>query len=265
LIGGVVVAVAAGIAIAAAAGSGAHTVHPAVRAPASASLVAALRSIPAGVFDSVGPGRATAPPLPIHGAPLVADGKPEIVYIGAEYCPFCATERWPLVIALSHFGTFSRLQTTHSALRDRFPGTQTLSFHGAQYSSPWISFVAVETRTNEPRGNDYARLDPVSPAQRQLFATYDKPPYVSSASSGGIPFIDFGGRYLIDGATYDPAVLQGRSLQQIATALRDPSSPIGQGAIGAANTITATICLLTQNQPASACTDTVQQLEGAVG
>jgi hypothetical protein len=108
-------------------------------------------------------------------------------------------------------------------------------------------------------------LDQVSPAQRQLFATYDKPPYVSSASSGGIPFIDFGGNYLIDGATYDPAVLEGKSQQQIATALRDPSSPISQGAIGAANTITATICLLTQNQPASACTDTVQQLEGAIG
>jgi hypothetical protein len=235
------------------------------RTPASAQLVAAMGSIPKNVFDRVGPGRAIAPPIPITGAPLIAGGKPELLYIGAEYCPFCATERWPLVIALSHFGTFSHLQTTHSATDDVFPGTPTFSFHGARYSSPWISFTAVETHTNELLGNDYVPLDRLSPAQQRLFSTYDNPPYVSSDSSAGIPFVDFGGKYLIDGATYDPAVLQGKNLQQIADSVRDPTSPIGQGAIGAANLITATICRLTGDRPASACTDTVQQLEGALG
>jgi hypothetical protein len=32
-----------------------------------------------------------------------------MLYIGAEYCPYCAAERWPLVMALSKFGTFSNL------------------------------------------------------------------------------------------------------------------------------------------------------------
>ena len=27
-------------------------------------------------------------------------GKPEIVFVGAEYCPYCAAERWPIVMAL---------------------------------------------------------------------------------------------------------------------------------------------------------------------
>jgi hypothetical protein len=261
---GVVVVVATGIALAAA-GSGTHNNHPPDRSPAPKELVAAMRSIPTSVFDRIGPGGAIAPPSPIHATPLVANGKPEVVYIGAEYCPFCATERWPLVISLSRFGTFSHLQTTHSALDDAFPGTPTFSFHGAQYSSDWIQFTAVETHTNEPLGSDYAPLDTLSPAQQKLLATYDNPPYVSSDSSAGIPFIDFGGKYIIDGATYNPSVLQGKTLQQIAAAIPNPASPISQGAIGASNLITATICSLTHNQPASACTDTVQQLEGALG
>jgi hypothetical protein len=264
LIGGIVIVVAAGIAITAA-GSSAHTDHSKDRAPASAALVSALRSVPASVFDSVGPGAALALPPRIKGTPLTTNGKPNVIYIGAEYCPFCATERWPLVIALSRFGAFSHLQTTHSSTEDVFPATPTFSFHGAQYSSPWVNFTAVETHTNERRGNDYAPLDRLSPDQQRLFATYDNPPYVSSNSSAGIPFIDFGGRYLTDGATYNPAVLQGKSLQQIAAAMRDPSTRISQGAIGAANVITATICALTGNQPANACTDTVQQIEGAIG
>jgi hypothetical protein len=257
------VAVAAAIAIAAA-GSASHGGDSAARAPAPAALVTAMRSIPASVFDGIGPGSANAPPLPIHGKPLAADGKPEVVYIGAEYCPFCATERWPLVMALSRFGTFSHLQTTRSSSTDLFPSTATFSFHGARYTSPWITFTAVETYTNEPRGNGYVPLDRLSNEQRHLFATYDNPPYVSKESSDGIPFVDFGGAYLIDGATYNPALLQGKSLQEIAATLRDPSSLVSQGAIGAANTITATICLLTDNRPATVCTDTVQALEGAI-
>ena len=41
-----------------------------------------------------------------------------MLYIGAEFCPICATQRWPMTVALSHFGTFSNLQQTHSAVSD---------------------------------------------------------------------------------------------------------------------------------------------------
>jgi hypothetical protein len=61
-------------------------------------------------------------------------GKPLVVYIGAEYCPFCAAQRWPLVVALSRFGTFSGLSVTRSASEDVFPDTATLSFHSASYT-----------------------------------------------------------------------------------------------------------------------------------
>src|SRR6266852_5220447 len=46
------------------------------------------------------------------------NGKPEIFYFGAEFCPYCAAQRWSLVIALSHFGTFSKLPETYSSNLD---------------------------------------------------------------------------------------------------------------------------------------------------
>ena len=36
---------------------------------------------------------------------LTEAGLPEMLYMGAEYCPFCAAERWAMVMALSKFGT----------------------------------------------------------------------------------------------------------------------------------------------------------------
>jgi hypothetical protein len=89
------------------------------------------------------------------------------------------------------------------------------------------------------------------------------PPYVpTSADDGSFPFVDFGNKYVIDGASYDPAVLAGKTWAQVAAALQDPSSPIAKSADGAANVITAAICKLTNNKPATACTSTVQALEG---
>ena len=48
-------------------------------------------------------------------------------------------------------------------------------------------------------------------------------------------------------------VLQGKTWDQIATAMSDPYSAIAKGVIGAANGITATICLTHQDQPANVC------------
>ena len=74
-------------------------------------VVAAVTNVPASALDAVGAGQGITPPvaLPPSVPPVVSDGAPEVLYIGAEYCPFCAVERWPLVVALSRFGTFAGL------------------------------------------------------------------------------------------------------------------------------------------------------------
>jgi hypothetical protein len=67
------------------------------------------------------------------------------------------------------------------------------------------------------------------------------------------PFVDVGNRYLVPQAQYLPSALAGLGWAQVATAMRDPSGPVGKDIDGAANTITAAICKLTHGQPISVC------------
>jgi hypothetical protein len=220
---------------------------------AAGSTVEKLVSgVPAATLDQVGAGTATPSVTRISAPPLTSGGKPRILYVGAEYCPYCAAQRWPLVVALARFGTWSNLGQTHSAKQDVFPDTATLSFHGAGYHSRYLSFTGVETTTNQPGDGGYQPLDKLSAADEKVFATYDKPPYVSG-QGGSIPFVDLAGRYVSSGASYPPALLAGKTHQQIASALSDPSSAIAKAVDGAANTYTAAVCDLTDGKPASLC------------
>ena len=75
--------------------------------------------MPTSVITSVGAGSTLGLPKPINGKAIEVDGKPGVLYIGAEYCPFCATERWAMVNALGRFGTFSGLKITNSSTTDQ--------------------------------------------------------------------------------------------------------------------------------------------------
>ena len=222
---------------------------------AATTVVAKATSVPASVFDQVGKGTVMVKPVKVTGQePLTEAGKPLIVYIGAEYCPFCAAQRWPVVIALSRFGTFSSLGMTHSASDDVYPNTPSFSFHGAIYTSEYVAFQGVETATNERQGNGYAPLDTLTDQQAKIMKTMNAPPYVTS--SGGIPFMDLGNRFLLPGGAYDAELLQHTTAEQIAAALGDPNSPIAKGILGTANMITAYLCQLTGGQPGEVCSST---------
>jgi len=219
--------------------------------PAPAKVLREVTSVPADTFATVGRGSAVAAPQSVSAPALTLDGKPEILYVGAEYCPYCATERWPIVIALSRFGTFSHLKTTHSSTTDSYPNTATFSFHKATFTSKYLAFRGVELTTNQRRGDGYAPLDKLTTTQRNLFLKYTAPPY--GTRSGGIPFIDFGGRFLVNGVSYDPRVLSDKTATDIAGELQDPTTAVSKGAVGVANLFTAAICVLTNGQPASVC------------
>lgn len=218
---------------------------------ASSAVVSQVTSVPANVLNAVGAGTASGKPRAVDAPPLTSNGKPEILYVGAEYCPFCATERWAVVQALSRFGTFTNLGETASSPSDVYPNTATLTFHGASYTSDYLSFSGKETQSNQVVNGNYAPLDTLSAADQAIFATYNTPPYVQSP--GAIPFIDIGGKYLISGASYNPQVLHGKTHAQIAAQLSDPNSAIAKGVDGAANVLTAAICKITNNQPARVC------------
>lgn len=237
---------------------------------AQADVVAAATSVAPSVLKSAGVATGTVqPPVTIKGGtPLVSNGLPEMLYIGAEYCPYCAAERWGMVVALSRFGTFSNLGQTESSTTDKVaPGTKTFSFYKSSYTSKYLTFTPVETSTNQlaPGGHGYAPLQTPTAAQQKLLTKYDAPPYTPSSSAGGIPFIDFGNKYLILGASYDPNVLQGLSMATIAGSLSDPGSPPAKAILGTANMITAAICKMTSEQPSSVCaTPVITQAEAAL-
>jgi Domain of unknown function (DUF929) len=220
-----------------------------------ASVHKDITTVPASALDKVGIGSVPAfmaadeggaPPIsPISDTPLTSGGKPEMLYIGAEFCPFCAAMRWSMAVALSRFGTFTTpLRGIHSSSTDSDPNTPTLTFYKSSYSSPYLTFTPVENETIS-RGP----LQNPTAAQQALWVKYD-----STAQGVGYPFIDFGNKYVIKLPIYDPAVLAHMTWSQVAAALHNPNSPVAQGALGAANLITAAICKMTGGQPGNVCT-----------
>lgn len=228
-------------------------------APASASVVQAVTNVPASTLDAVGRGSANTLPTAVGSTTSKGpNGHPLVTYIGAEYCPYCAGERWAMVVALSRFGTFSNLKQTTSAANDVYPSTRTFSFYGATYTSQYVDFDSAELQSNVPAsGGGYQSLQKPTAAQTQMIQKYDAPPYVKSTSSGAIPFVNFGNRFVSVGASFDVGVLQGQSWDQIATSLSNPSSSQAKAVLGAANVLTATICQVTGDTPSNVCGDQV--------
>jgi hypothetical protein len=237
------------------------------------SLVNTVTSVPVSTLNAVGSGGGTITnvPIKISGTPLTANGKPEMLYMGAEYCPYCAAERWAMIVALSRFGTFNGLTTIHSAARsgagsaEPYPNTPTFTFAHATYTSPYLTFTPVELNTNipDPSNGGYTTLQTPTAAQQALMTKWDNQPYIpSSEPAGSIPFIYFGGKSMIVGTSQTQnQALSGLNWNQIAADLHNPNSAVAKAELGEANYITAAICQMTGNQPASACTSTVQALE----
>jgi hypothetical protein len=230
---------------------------------ALSKVVADTTSVPASTLAAVGAGSVATPPTSINGTALTSGGKPEMLYIGAEYCPYCAFERWGMIVALSRFGTFKGLSTTHSSSTDVYPNTPTWTFYKSTYTSKYLAFTPVEETTNQAasNGQGYVPLQSPTAAQQALITKYDAPPYVASASKGAIPFVYLGGHYLITGASALPSVLTGKSWATIASSLKDASSAEAKAVDGTANYITAAICKMTSNQPSNVCTSSVTALQ----
>ena len=125
---------------------------------ALANLVTTTTSVPTATLDKIGGGTTTSPPKTISGAALTSGGKPEVLYIGAEYCPYCATERWAMVVTLTRFGTLSGLGLTRSAAAngagqaEPYPNTATWTLRHTTFASQFLTFSpSRRTRTSLTR------------------------------------------------------------------------------------------------------------------
>jgi thiol-disulfide isomerase/thioredoxin len=217
---------------------------------ASSSVVSQVTGVSAAVADAIGGGPTLpdrAPYTVTGGDALDQNGKPTLLYIGAEFCPFCAAERWSLVQALSRFGTFSGLEQ----IRSSEDNIATFTFANASYSSKYLNFDMTENQDQQ-----HKTLQAVSSTQKAQWIKYPIP----KTTGVGFPFLDFNGKSVAPIPLVDPTVVKGKTWAQIAASLSDKSSPIAQWIDGGANTITAAICQMTDNQPASACTAKVTGL-----
>ena len=236
---------------------------------ADPTTVTELTTVPASVFNTVGVTSPVAPvnaPQSIAGQPALTatvNGKtlPEVFYFGAEYCPFCAAQRWPTIIALSRFGTWSNLGNMSSGSQDIDPNTPTFTFLKATYTSPYIAFRSVESETNvyDAAISSYTKLQTPTKSELTLFDKYDTSKYIKglpATDDGSIPFMSLGNKFLVSGASFTPAALAGLSRNAIAQDLKTTSSPVTEAIITSANYLTASICSLTNNQPSTVCTST---------
>ena len=209
--------------------------------PVPLSLLGML-NVPDNLSNAIGMSGAQSLFIKTNNAtPLAQGGKPEILYIGAEYCPYCAAERWALVVALLRFGNFTGLRLMTSSASDYSPSSPTFTFADANYTSGYISFVSVETETN----NGTALQQPTQQEDR-LFGMYD--------TGGSIPFLLMANNTYQVGANFDPYyVIYGKNWSAIASDMHNSSTIQAQTIIGSANLLTEQICAADNYTPKSVC------------
>jgi hypothetical protein len=193
----------------------------------------------------------------LHGQPpLTLAGKPELFFAGSEACPFCAVQRWGMIVALSQFGTFSNLHLMQSTPAEP-PQVRSFTFFGSSYRSPYISFVPVEVLSNVPKGFGFAPLQRLTHSENALLNSFDPPAQV--------PFIDVANRFTRVDSTVQPGLIGGMSWTEIASSLKQPTSISAQAIAGEAEVLTAEVCEATNGKPASVCsTAVVTQYEAAL-
>ncbi|HXZ62348.1 MAG TPA: DUF929 family protein [Acidimicrobiales bacterium] len=249
---GLVIAVVAVLLIVKFAGGGSSTSSTADQpsppggTPIPAATLAKLSSVPLSTLRSAPTTGILTTPQSASGKALTTDGKPQLLYIGAEYCPHCAAERWAMYVALTKFGTFDpEPGRIHSATQDG--NIPTLTYYRTKYSSPYLAFNPVEVYTNylNSSGNNYVALETPTEAELNLW---------QSGNGGSFPYVNFAGKAILPSAQYSFADLQGLTFDQVAAQVGNNATTAGADIDASANQLIKTICTtMTHDQPADVC------------
>jgi hypothetical protein len=212
--------------------------------PIPAATLAKLASVPLSTLASAPTDGIINQIAPSSGPAVTQGGKNELLFVGAEFCPHCAAERWAMFVALSKFGTFSpQPGRIHSATLDG--NVPTLTFYGTNYSSPYFAFTPVETYTNKPSGDGYVPLQTPTKEQNELWQTL---------GGGTWPFLDFGGKATLVGAQYSYGPMQNLSFSAVAAQVGNNSTTIGANIDAGAYALIRQMCgSLSSHQPADVC------------
>jgi thiol-disulfide isomerase/thioredoxin len=178
------------------------------------------------------------------GEPLVDGGKPLIFFMGAEWCPFCASERWGLVEATSRFGKWSGLRELRSREgQDYFPALATYDLSRATSMSKYLTIRHKEVATV-----DGDPLQKLGSYEEGLVNEYDKLGSVPFLFAAGPP-----GRYTVE-LGFSPGLLGGQGFASLRKEVAaEAPTPAVEAIDGQAEAITALICKLDGRRPASVC------------
>jgi len=174
--------------------------------------------------------------------PTKRNGKLFVLFMGAEYCPFCAAERWAIVRALQKFGQWNGLKQTMSAARDEpFLNLPTYDFTEAIYTSSHVEFMARELKDRE-----FKPLQRLLKPEEKLVDKYNR--------EKEIPFVLVGGRFMQIGAGFSPKILIGHTFRQTETELKKIESEIRKTIDAEGNIIAALLC--SAGLPPEVCKET---------
>jgi thiol-disulfide isomerase/thioredoxin len=158
-------------------------------------------------------------------------GKLTVFFMGAEYCPYCAAERWAIVRSLQKFGQWEGLKQTISAARNQpFLNLPTYDFTEATYNSPHIEFVAREIKDRE-----FKPFQKLSKTEEKIVRKHDP--------KKEIPFLLIAGRFMQIGSGFPPKIFIGHTFRQTETELKKVESEIRKTIDEEANVISALLCL----------------------
>jgi len=213
-----------------------------------ASYFRAAGAVPDATLQAVGLPSNVAVPTKITPSVSTVATNGVVSYVGAEYCPYCAIQRWALLVALSKFGSFTNLDSQIlSSSTDVYPGLASWSFVGAKYSSAYFTFDPTELTSSTPSGSGgYQPLEKMSAAQQRAFNEYNP--------QGELPFVDIGNHYVTLGASSSASVLEGLTLGDIGRDLSSASSPVAKAIDGTANYLITALCTMVQGTPPPLCT-----------
>ena len=174
--------------------------------------------------------------------PMKRNGKLFVFFMGAEYCPFSAAERWSIVRGLQKFGQWNGLKQTMSAARDEpFLNLPTYDFTEATYTSSQIEFVARELKDRE-----FKPLQKLLRAEEKFVRKFNP--------EKEIPFLLVGGRFMQIGAGFTPKIFIGHTFRQTETELKKAESEIRKTIDAEGNIIAALLCV--SGLPPELCKET---------
>lgn len=217
-----------------------------VNQPVSAELMARLKSVSQHDLTSTPPLKA-AVIKPIQDGAAPSTGLPLVLYMGADFCPYCAALRWPLALALMRFGDLSGLRYMLSSGSDVYPDTATFTFLDTHLESEFIDFQATELEDRDKK-----KLQKPDARASEIFNRFDKKPYTDYA--GSIPFLYLDGKYVEVGSPFSPGSLKELDWKQITAQLESGHGKAWEDIVGEANQLTAALCILTQGKPDEVCT-----------